>query len=166
MANIDSLGIFILGLDVIGWIVMLSGVATTTADYEPDYLIGLWWWAVWFQFVTLMLVTWSALAAASEGWCQLRRDFLTMVSVLEMVTTQSAIELSKGARDKTHDGARTSQAGFIICCILNFFLLIYFALDVGSTEWRAGPAMNAKQQGQPHATPVPEPARQFPIQMT
>ena len=35
MANIDSLGIFILGLDVIGWIVMLSGVGKQAGSVAP-----------------------------------------------------------------------------------------------------------------------------------
>ncbi len=35
---------------------------------------------MWFQFTTLLVVVCTALLAVAEGWCQLRRDFLAMVS--------------------------------------------------------------------------------------
>lgn len=54
-----------------------------------------------------------------------------------MVTAnQAQVAIKTSADSNTKNGAEAQLAGIVIQIVFNFFLMLYFALDLGENAWR------------------------------
>ncbi|KDD73488.1 hypothetical protein H632_c2125p0, partial [Helicosporidium sp. ATCC 50920] len=113
----------VLGLNVLGWILSLAGVAALQSKGANGSFTGFIWWGVWFQFFVLAFII-ASLFINMSSYSQAIFTFLGMVTVVLMVSadqSRSAVDAFSGSLKSS---AQATLAGTIFNIIMNFILIL------------------------------------------